>query len=266
MPNDPMAEIKASFFIECDELLESLQDALTEIEEGAHDGETINIVFRAVHSIKGGAGAFGLEALVAFAHRYETVMDEVRSGRLEVSVEAVKLFFQAADLLADEVHAARDSQPEPEGAEACLKGLEALLGADRLAEAETDDAPPYFQPMGLSLDLATDFDIGQTPPDAHVLHFKPHADLYASGNEPLYLLRALADLGPLETEVDFSAIPPLDAIDPEAAYLSWTLRLDRTLDEAAIRDVFDFVEDVCDLEFGSQENPLDSFGDVTSLL
>ncbi|TNE93595.1 MAG: chemotaxis protein CheA, partial [Rhodobacteraceae bacterium] len=81
MPNDPMAEIKASFFIECDELLESLQDALTEIEEGAHDGETINIVFRAVHSIKGGAGAFGLEALVAFAHRYETVMDEVRSGR-----------------------------------------------------------------------------------------------------------------------------------------------------------------------------------------
>ncbi|TNF16622.1 MAG: chemotaxis protein CheA [Rhodobacteraceae bacterium] len=266
MPNDPMAEIKASFFIECDELLESLQDALTEIEEGAHDGETINIVFRAVHSIKGGAGAFGLEALVAFAHRYETVMDEVRSGRLEVSAEAVKLFFQAADLLADEVHAARDSQPEPEGAEACLKALEALLGADRLAEAETDDAPPDFQPMGLSLDLAADFDIDQTPPDAHVLHFKPHADLYASGNEPFYLLRALADLGPLETEVNFSAIPPLDAIDPEAAYLSWTLRLDRTLDEAAIRDVFDFVEDVCDLEFGSRENPLDSFGDVTSLL
>lgn len=266
MPNDPMAEIKASFFIECDELLESLQDALTEIEEGAHDGETINIVFRAVHSIKGGAGAFGLEALVAFAHRFETVMDEVRSGRLEVSVEAVKLFFQAADLLADEVHAARDSQPEPEGAEACLKALEALLGADRLAEAETDDAPPDFQPMGLSLDLAADFDIDQTPPDAHVLHFKPHADLYASGNEPLYLLRALADLGPLETEVDFSAIPPLDAIDPEAAYLSWTLRLDRTLNEAAIRDVFDFVEDVCDLEFGSRENPLDNFGDVTSLL
>lgn len=99
MATDPMAEIRASFFIECEELLESLQDALSEMDEGSHDNETINIVFRAVHSIKGGAGAFGLDALVGFAHRYETVLDELRSGRLDVSPEAMKLFFHAADLL-----------------------------------------------------------------------------------------------------------------------------------------------------------------------
>ena len=126
--SDPMAEIKASFFIECDELLESLQDALSDMDEGAHDSETINVVFRAVHSIKGGAGAFGLDALVAFAHRYETVMDEVRSGRLEITPEAIKHFFQTADLLADQVSAARDGAPEPEGSEACLRELESLMG------------------------------------------------------------------------------------------------------------------------------------------
>ena len=71
--NDPMAEIRASFFIECEELLEALQDGLQELADGSEDAETINVVFRAVHSIKGGAGAFGLEPLVRFAHRYETV-------------------------------------------------------------------------------------------------------------------------------------------------------------------------------------------------
>jgi HPt (histidine-containing phosphotransfer) domain-containing protein len=62
---DPMAEIRASFFIECEELLEALQDGLQTIHDGTDDSETINVVFRAVHSIKGGAGAFGLEALSA---------------------------------------------------------------------------------------------------------------------------------------------------------------------------------------------------------
>ena len=86
--SDPMAEIRASFFIECEELLESLQDGLQLMDDGDTDSETINIVFRAVHSIKGGAGAFGLDDLVRFAHRFETAMDEVRAGRFHPDGEA----------------------------------------------------------------------------------------------------------------------------------------------------------------------------------
>lgn len=89
---DPMAEIRASFFIECEELLEAMQDGLQELEGGGDDPETINVVFRAVHSIKGGAGAFGLEVMVRFAHRFETVLDDVRSGKLPVDGELLKLF------------------------------------------------------------------------------------------------------------------------------------------------------------------------------
>ena len=80
MSTDPMAEIRASFFIECEELMESLQDALVILDEDGGDSETINVVFRAVHSIKGGAGAFGLNDLVDFAHSFETVLDDLRSG------------------------------------------------------------------------------------------------------------------------------------------------------------------------------------------
>ena len=104
--SDPMAEIRASFFIECEELLEAMQDGLQTIDDGEWDNETINVVFRAVHSIKGGAGAFGLESLVRFAHRYETVMDSVRSGTMNVDNDLLKLFFRCADHLSDLVRCA----------------------------------------------------------------------------------------------------------------------------------------------------------------
>ena len=82
--SDPMQEIMASFFVECEELHESLVDALQSMSDGETDIETINVAFRAVHSIKGGAGAFGLDALVDFSHQFETVMDACRSGTLAI--------------------------------------------------------------------------------------------------------------------------------------------------------------------------------------
>lgn len=70
------------FFVECEELLEAMQEGLETLNEQPDDIETVNTVFRAVHSIKGGAAAFSLTALVEFAHTFETTLDAVRSGRL----------------------------------------------------------------------------------------------------------------------------------------------------------------------------------------
>ena len=248
MATDPMAEIRASFFVECEELLESLQDALSDMDEGNHDNETINIVFRAVHSIKGGAGAFGLDALVAFAHRYETVLDELRAGRLSVSTEAMKLFFQAADLLQDHVRAARDAAPVPEGSEPCLLALEALMGGAPAATPQAEEVTD-FQPMGLSFD----FGPAEEAPPAKVwtVRFTPTAALYTSGNEPLHLLRALSQLGPCTTRCETAALPPLDALDPEASYLTWVCEIAGDASDFDIREVFDFVEDVCTYDITS---------------
>ena len=252
MATDPMAEIRASFFVECEELLESLQDALSDMDEGSHDNETINIVFRAVHSIKGGAGAFGLDALVAFAHRYETVLDELRSGRMSVTPEAMKLFFQAADFLQDHVRAARDAAPPPDGSEECLVALEALIGggAGPVVEEEVTD----FQPMGLAFDFGPVDEAPSTP--VWTVRFRPAAALYSSGNEPLHLLRALGKLGSTNTRCDLSRLPTLDALDPESSCLEWTLEITGDVTDFDIREVFDFVEDVCDFEIvgASTEN------------
>src|SRR6185369_1914561 len=98
---DPMAEIKATFFQECEEQLAELEIGLLAMEAGDSGSETVNAVFRAVHSVKGGAGAFGLEDLVRFAHVFETAMDGVRTGRLASSPDIVKPMLRAADVLAD---------------------------------------------------------------------------------------------------------------------------------------------------------------------
>ena len=70
---DPLAAIRDTFFQECEEQLAELESGLLALENGTSGADTVNAVFRAVHSIKGGAGAFGLEQLVRFAHAFETV-------------------------------------------------------------------------------------------------------------------------------------------------------------------------------------------------
>ncbi len=243
---DPMAEIRASFFVECDELLEALQDGLTQIDSGDTDAETVNVCFRAVHSIKGGAGAFGLEDLVKFAHRYETVLDEVRGGRIAPEHDAILLFMRAADILQDIVRNSRDDvQSDPATVEPTLKELEALTGP--LEEEEIDAAD--FQPMALAFDL--DFDatsegaVDGLP--TFEIEFRPVRELFQSGNEPLHLIRALTALGTATIDCDVSAVPPLEDLDPEDACLGWTVRLETDRPENDIEETFDFVEGLCAL-------------------
>src|SRR6185295_3355722 len=95
---------------------------------------TINAVFRAVHSIKGGAGAFSMDALVRFAHVFETALDEMRSGRLATSNDAIKVMLRAADVLADLVRAGRDGEEVDEARSAALVEELKALGPDGAPE------------------------------------------------------------------------------------------------------------------------------------
>src|SRR3546814_13746241 len=96
-----MNEIKEIFFLECEEQLAELEAGLLKLNDGDRDPETVNAVFRAVHSIKGGAGAFGLDDLVAFAHVFETTLDCVRSNRLEPTQDVLKVLLKSANNLSD---------------------------------------------------------------------------------------------------------------------------------------------------------------------
>ncbi len=267
---DPMAEIRASFFIECEELLEALHDGLQSLDDGATDSETINIVFRAVHSIKGGAGAFGLEPLVRFAHRYETALDEVRSDRMTVTEDAMKLFFQAADHLSDLVRVSRDDEEVPsERSAELLTELDALIGDE---SAEEEEEAIDFQPAGLALNLDLGGDAGDLPPLGasdeepqtasenaetsgadtdgfnYKVVFKPNAELFETGNEPFQLLKNLAALGEVKVTLITDELPDLDSLTAEKPSLSWEILVKTGADEAEITSIFEFVDGLCTLE------------------
>lgn len=251
MSNDPLAEIRASFFVECEELLEELHDALNLMAEGQGGVETVNTVFRAVHSIKGGAGAFGLDALVAFAHRFETVLDQLRSGRGTMTGAAIRPLYRAADLLQDHVRAARDGGAVPQEADAALRELEGLTGcAPQQAEPEAT-----FAPLALNLAFGEDDGAvhpGPSGPRCWSVRFTPFAGLYASGNEALLVLRALCRLGPARVSCE---IPDDLSVADEAAEqprLGWRIDLEADVARAEIEEVFDFVADVCAVEIAEQ--------------
>jgi two-component system chemotaxis sensor kinase CheA len=136
-------EFKATYFDECSELLTELEEQFMAIEEGDHDAERLNAVFRAIHSIKGGAGAFGFTKLVEFAHSFETLLDFVRDGRVELNDEVVALCIRSSDLVADFVSAAQEDRELDEGYGAEQKAaFEALCNPD--GEAGEEDAPEDF--------------------------------------------------------------------------------------------------------------------------
>ncbi len=242
---DPMDAIKATYFQECDELLAALEEGLLALDAGEGDSDTINAVFRAVHSVKGGAGAFGFEPMVAFAHVFETALDAMRSGKLDPDGDVLKLMLRASDVLADHVAAAKgQGVVDVARGNAMAEELEALTAID-------DPAPSVAgEPAGDEWGFKPlQFDVAEPAPEsAWRLSMRPNAAMYAKGHDALLFLRELGRLGPIETVLDASSLPDFTTLDPEASHLTWTVSLPASVDETAIRDVFDFVGDDCPIE------------------
>ncbi|MEO0999842.1 MAG: chemotaxis protein CheA, partial [Pseudomonadota bacterium] len=263
---DPMDELRDTFFEECAELLEELEAGLLLMNDGGADGETVNAVFRAVHSIKGGAGAFALSDLVAFAHKFETTLDEVRADRLEATGPVMAVLLRAGDMLADLVRAARDgSVADLDASEALIAELAAIAGLEDPPEDGPTAAEQIgFAPAMIDLDMFAGDDAEEeseetepapaqaTPedgcPERFQIRFVPAPALYTNGNEPAMLFRALATLGPLAVSCDTRRLPQIENIAAEGAYLVWTLTLETEAGAEAVAEVFEFVEDDCELE------------------
>ncbi|MDI7863374.1 chemotaxis protein CheA [Rhizobiaceae bacterium n13] len=266
-----MNEIKEIFFQECEEQLAELESGLLKLNDGDRDPETVNAVFRAVHSIKGGAGAFGLDDLVSFAHVFETTLDCVRSNKLEPNQDVLKVMLKSADVLADLTNAARDGgSVDDSRSRALVKELEALANGEVPAPSATVEVPAAataaapaptdesgFAPIPFSFD---GFDDEEEAIEGTVydVTFNPRPELFAKGNEATLLLRDLSRVGEMSIHCDTDALPSLDQIDPEGAYFRWKIAVKTTKGEDAIRSVFEFAEWDCDLEIKVQEAATDA--------
>jgi two-component system, chemotaxis family, sensor kinase CheA len=252
---DTMAAIRETFFQECEEQLGELEAGLLAMEEGNRDCETVNAVFRAVHSIKGGAGAFKLDGLVRFAHIFETALDLVRGGKLEPSPEVLKIMLRAVDVLADLVRTSAEGGEVDATRGALLSEELAALasapdgGACGQQDADGGEDTFDFQPIRLSIPLADEPESTASPAEnTFTIILRPKPELYAKANDTTLLLRELGRLGTMHVTCDSSGVPLLGDLDPEGSYLAWTIEIKTTNDATAIRDVFEFVEGDCDLD------------------
>jgi two-component system chemotaxis sensor kinase CheA len=263
-------DFKATYFDECSELLTALEEEFAAIEAGERDADRLNAVFRAIHSIKGGAGAFGFSALVGFAHAYETLLDYVRDGRIEMSDDVVTLCIRANDIVADHVKAAQTGEALPadygmdekERFDALARG-DAAPGDDDEGGEALDEFDIDFTPVMVNLDAPAAPDMADdeavmddafeaAPMQVEAGHwevrFTPHRALYARANDPLLLFRELAALGEMHVRAVLEEIPPLADFEPFAVYCSWEITMiSPDLTEAMIREVFEFVEGDCDI-------------------
>lgn len=249
-------DLKKTFFDECDEAMQQIEIGLTDIRSGEGNDETINAVFRGVHSVKGGAGIFGFEQLVEFAHVFETVLDGLRNGSLTATPENLDVLLSASDVLSDLVQMSRGGETIAEGFGAEVRsGLEQIIeqggggagGAGDVAPAEFEGLD--FMPVAVNLDdLGSDeTSAGGDGRSVYKIVFRPKSEMLKKANEPLYVLRELRKLGEAEIEADTDNLPALTDIEVDVPYLWWTITLRTEETRAKVDEVFEFVMGDCDL-------------------
>ena len=270
-------EIQAIFFAECEESLVAAEEGLAACKAGTQDDDTVNAVFRAVHSIKGGAGAFGYIALQAYTHVFETLLSDLRDGTVPITAPLLDLMLCALDTLSDHVNAARGRGDTPDDT-ALLAELTGAMAANAPqtsddAGAETtsdfdfaamlDDIAGAMSPDESCADAKGADKTGPDengpdetwPDETWVAKVRPHAGAMGNGSEPLLMLREVIELGGICIDCDVSAVPALDTLDPGTGYLGWSFALPGEVTEAMVRDAFDFVGDECSLVTG-EDTPL----------
>jgi two-component system chemotaxis sensor kinase CheA len=242
-------DLKQTFFEETKEGLEAIDAGLTDIRDGAESDDTVNAVFRAIHSAKGGAGVFGFEALVKFAHVFETVLDAVRHGTLSPGPDILDVLFTASDVLADLVAMARSDEAAPAGyGDECRAALEGLIGQDENGGGDAaggdDDFDIPFVPVRIDDFDAPNENAGER---CYSINFRPNSE-FLSSQDPLFLLQELRTLGTLDLAAETETLPPLAELSPGVSYIGWSGTLRTAWGREDIARVFAFVADKCELQ------------------
>ncbi|MDG6773460.1 chemotaxis protein CheA [Thiomicrorhabdus sp. ZW0627] len=229
---DMMETFRQTYLEESFEGLDVMEAGLLSLPTGTPDNEKINEIFRAAHSIKGGSGTFGFIEIAGFTHVLETLLDEMRDGRRDVTQEAIDTMLAAVDVLRDMLTKLQDHQPiDEERANEVQSALERILGME--SEVTTSDAVEQE-----SVSEAVAESNGEWK-----IKIVPEKELLQTGNEPLRIFRELETLGDLKVEADTSQLPDSEIFQPEELYIKWDLTLSGdAVNEEDIKEVFEWID------------------------
>jgi len=232
-----MEQAIATYREEAGELLAELETSLLELEENPQDNDLINRVFRAMHTIKGSGAMFGFDDIARFTHEVETVFDQVRNGKLFVTRPLLDLTLQARDQISTMLEASAGGPPADEVlGQQIIAGLQALLPQSAPPVAAETKATEPASPQG------------EMCQRTFRIRFKPAPDIMLGGTNPLNLLNELRSLGNCEIVTHLDAIPLLADLVPEQCHFYWDIIITTPHGMDALKDVFIFVEDDCDLK------------------
>lgn len=235
-----MDAIQQAFVIESRELLQMMEDNLLQMESSGGDAETINAIFRAAHTIKGGAGVIECNFIVEFTHVLENVLDEMRSGSITPDRGLIEVLLASSDHLTT-LMGCVENEAEPDAevnktSDSLRVQLKQYLGKPVAASKEVVLNEPTVQSSGG----------GEMETDNWHISLRFGKDVLRKGMDPASFLRYLMELGKIISLTTLpDAIPNADEMDPESCYLGFEISYQSDADKAKIESVFDFVRDDC---------------------
>ena len=258
-----LTQFHDAFFEESFEALDSMEAALLKLDIGAPDKELINTIFRVAHSIKGGSATFGFSDIASFTHSLETLLDELRSGNMQVTLAMSDLLLKSVDVMRAMLRAVQAKQPIDAQRVSDLQfDLELMIAQKPAAAAPTapPTSPVAMAALAASAGTAPVASAAATSPAAveaspavagasrWQIHFRPFREFFARGNDPMRMLRELAELGELSVAVDADSLPQLGQLNPQECHLAWVLELSGAVAEEPIKQVFEWAEGDCELQ------------------
>ena len=248
-----------TFKQETQELLVDMELGLLNLEDNPADEESINSVFRAMHTIKGTSGLFGFDPIVSFTHHAETVLDQVRKGNRGIDSQLISVLLLCQDHTAQLIefclaHYPAELTPalQAKGAE-LLSKLQATDGASSTSTLTTQ---PEIAPDPAEVIAHPD----NQPDDNWMISLKFKANAFRNGMDPLPFIRYLKTLGEIVDVITlFPELPSDNAIDPESCYLQFKIAFKSKASKQTIEGVFEFAEDDCDISIIPPHSEIDRY-------
>jgi two-component system chemotaxis sensor kinase CheA len=255
--------MKQTYFTETTEVLSEMEHLLLEIEKAPEDEELVNALFRAVHTIKGSSGMFGVKSVESFTHFAENVLDRVRKKEIRLDDELSATLLASHDHITALLELHRQVADDPLDAETAARGADLVARLERYGSDARQKAPAGTavdaEPPRADTEAGAAESVGVGSVNWHIsLRFK--RNVYQNGLDPFSFINYLRGMGEIVNCVTvLDGMPPLESMDPELCYLGFEIDFNAETTKEAIENAFEFVRDDCQIRIIPPHSSIDLY-------